>query len=60
MVRIIVECKPDEVLVRELCKHVDIIHAPNKPEALKQVTKYNYSIIIVDEDPASLKQFRRL
>jgi len=52
----LVECKPDEALVRSLTKtsKKQINHAGNKPELLKKLVKHHAnSVGVIDEDPAS-------
>ncbi|MEM2995464.1 MAG: hypothetical protein QXI91_05575 [Candidatus Bathyarchaeia archaeon] len=52
----LVECKPDATLVKSLTgtSRKNIIHAGNKTELLKRLTKhFTNSIGIVDEDPWS-------
>jgi hypothetical protein len=51
----LVECKPDEILVKVLTNtpRKQIQHGGNKSELLKRLTKRSNSIGIVDEDPLS-------
>lgn len=54
----LVECKPDEVLVKTLtlASRKNIRHAGNKTELLKKLTEhYCDTIGIIDEDPESIQ-----
>lgn len=52
--KIIVECKPDEVLAKSLgCNKKEIAHQPNKGEVCNLLIKSNILIAIIDEDPNS-------
>ena len=61
--KIIVECKPDELLARILgFKRNEIAHQPNKGEVCNFLQKSDTHFAIIDEDPGTgqpnyLKQF---
>ena len=56
---IYVECKPDEVLIKNLVKmkisRKRVIHAGNKPEVCKSLKRNKNCIGIIDEDPWSFQ-----
>lgn len=52
--KIIVECKPDEILAKSLgLTKKEIAHQPNKGEVCNLLMKTNISLAIIDEDPNS-------
>ncbi|OFX30686.1 MAG: hypothetical protein A2X08_07565 [Bacteroidetes bacterium GWA2_32_17] len=52
--KIIVECKPDEILAKSLgLAKKEIAHQPNKGEVCNLLKKTEISLAIVDEDPNS-------
>jgi hypothetical protein len=54
MIDIIVECKPDEALMRALgYTRKRIFHQPNKAEVIKYLIRNPRAIGIVDEDPGA-------
>lgn len=55
--RFVVECKPDEALLRSLLSNQrsEVIHQINKPEVLKLVNKPGEAMGMVDADPDSIQ-----
>jgi hypothetical protein len=54
MKKVVVECNPDELLVRVLgLGRKEIVHEPNKGEVCNYLRKNNIRLAIIDEDPDS-------
>lgn len=52
--KVIVECKPDEKLVRVLgMTRTDVAHQPNKGEVCNHLDRSDINLAIIDEDPGS-------
>jgi len=55
--KVIVECKPDEILAKALgLKRNEVVHQPNKGEVCNLLKKTDIQIAIIDEDPLSASQ----